>query len=205
MKKITKIALIVALALGSLTASAQGTQASNQGFRWGVKAGVDYYTMSQAQNASVTGLVAGVTADYFFNESVGLSAELIYSGQGADLDVVKFNTHYLNIPILFNFNFVRVNGLRIKAGIQPGVYVFGKATFNYPPDVNHSGLPDKGMLVYNDMNPIDVSIPVGVSYMLPMGLEFEARYNFGLTNVFKETSGALVANQGFVFSIGYKF
>ena len=57
----------------------------------------------------------------------------------------------------------------------------------------------------HNLNTVGLSLAVGASYELDMGLMFSARYNIGLTNVFdKDIVGESNKNHVFQLSVGYK-
>ena len=73
---------------------------------------------------------------------------------------------------------------------------------------------DADLDVKDACNSFDLSVPLSIAYELPMGLAFEARYTYGLTNVGKDAFDSktssydkLYQNKNSVFQItvGYKF
>jgi hypothetical protein len=49
------------------------------------------------------------------------------------------------------------------------------------------------------------SIPAGIGYLTSTGLGFDARYNFGISNINKSTSGNKTRSNVFQFDIFYQF
>ena len=143
-------------------------------------------------------MVAGAEVEYYLNNTVGIAAGLLYSQQGAELDLnnaadVKFKIDYLNVPIIANIYVWK--GLALKAGIQPGFKVSSKisgAAGGYSAEAN-----------MNDVNSFDLSIPAGISYDFGR-LVLDARYNFGLLKVFDDKAFDS-KNLTFQLAIGYKF
>lgn len=80
MKKIV-VAVVAMLAIG--------TSSFAQGFGLGVKAGLNVSGMNNTGLDSKTGLTAGVFVDYRFNDWIGMSADLLFSREGAMLKSVK--------------------------------------------------------------------------------------------------------------------
>ena len=145
------------------------------------------------------GLVVGAELQYQLTDKVGLAGGLLYSIQGAksksetidgdefggdDIEIggEKWNPGYLNIPLTVNYYVV--NGLALKAGVQPG--------FMIAKDKKHGG---------ENVNTFDFSVPVGVSYEY-MNFCLDARYNIGCTKVYKDFKGC---NSVFQITLGYKF
>ena len=142
------------------------------------------------------GLVIGAEVEYKTQPWLGLSAALLYSMQGRTYDdkavlesavssgkltnadaamICKEYHHFLNIPLTANFYVMK--GLAIRTGVQLGYLFHQSGTLETPndnfPKHNISGSPGN----------MDFSIPVGVSYNLDNGLQFDLRYNHGLTKV----------------------
>ena len=108
------------------------TAASAQtGFGWGVKGGLNITGMTNSEEGqSKTGFVVGAFADYRFTQKFALSVDALYSRQGVSFGKTgdvrsKTRLNYLNVPILANYYIF--DGLAVKAGIQPGFLLSGKA------------------------------------------------------------------------------
>ncbi len=138
------------------------------------------------------GIAAGAVAEYGVSEKFGVSLGLLYSQQGCKFKVEdeKWNLKldYLNIPILAQYYVV--DGLAIKAGIQPGFLLSAK---------------NDGEKIKEYCNKFDFAIPVGLSYEIS-NLVIDARYNIGLTKIYKKSEADSKANNSvFQFTLGYKF
>lgn len=176
------------------------TAASAQtGFGWGVKGGINFTGVSNLEYSQTkTGFVVGAFADYRFTDHFALSADVLYSRQGASMGKndegvrIKGRLNYLNVPILANYYII--GGLAVKAGIQPGFLLSSKRIIKY------DGNTDKRNI--EGLSGADFSIPVGVSYDCPFGIILEARYNIGVTNI---DSGGSSRNSVFSIMVGYRF
>lgn len=147
------------------------------------------------------GFTTGVDAEYQLNEWLGLSGGLQYSMQGCKEDEVKFNSNYLNIPLLAHFYVA--DGLALNVGIQPGILV-------------NSKIKVQGVSVDVDdlFETFDFSIPLGISYEIS-NFVIDARYNLGVTKVIKEgnwdvygltiSSQPDLRNSVFQITLGYRF
>ncbi len=141
------------------------------------------------------GFIGGVEGAYQISNRVGASVGVLYAMQGAkyEQDVLgttvssttKLNT--LNIPVLCNVYVWK--GLAVKAGVQPEIVLSAKEGDESVKDL------------YSSAN---VSIPVGASYDFPFGLTVDARYNIGVTNVWKGDESS-TSNMTFQLTAGYKF
>ena len=172
------------------------TAASAQtGFGWGVKGGLNITGMTNSEEGqSKTGFVVGAFADYRFTQKFAL-----YSRQGVSFgktDDVRSKTrlNYLNVPILANYYIF--DGLAVKAGIQPGFLLSGKAV------AKGDGHTDKED-ISGALHGADFAIPIGISYDCPFGIILEARYNIGVSNVLS-TEGTS-RNSVFALTVGYRF
>ena len=135
------------------------------------------------------GFAVGAELQYQLTDKVGLAGGLLYSMQGNKSKSVeiegekfggeKWNPGYLNIPLTVNYYVV--NGLALKAGVQPGFMI----------------AKDKA----EGVNTFDLSIPVGASYEY-QNFVFDARYNIGVTKI---VDGADGYNNVIQLTVGYKF
>jgi hypothetical protein len=132
------------------------------------------------------GLVAGANLEYPITEAFSLSGGLLYTMQGSafkDADD-KTKLDYLNIPILAQYQLM--DGLKIKAGVQPGFLMSAKAG-----DVD----------IKDGCETFDLAIPVGLSYEIS-DFVIDARYNFGTSKIYK--GGAKCKNSVIMVTLGYR-
>ena len=160
------------------------------------KVGINLASMTDCDDSKMkVGLVAGVEAAYQLSDVLAVSAGLNYSMQGVKGDGdAKTKTEYINIPILANYYVAP--GLAIKAGVQPGFLMSCKTEIG-DDEVDAKDFAEK----------FDLSIPVGVSYEIS-DFVIDARYNFGLTNVWKDDYKKLLGdakNSVISLTVGYKF
>ena len=111
------------------------------------------------------------------SKSETIESELL--DEDIEIDGEKWNPGYLNIPLTVNYYVV--NGLALKAGVQPGFLI----------------AKDKN----DDAKKFDLSIPVGASYEY-QNFVFDARYNIGVTKVADHGDGY---NNVIQITVGYKF
>ena len=196
-----KIMMIAAMMIATISASAQNEvgQLTLQ-----PKAGINLSNITGENDTKMKiGLVVGVEAEYGISENFGLAFGALYSMEGFKGDLVfatgtgmsaylaedvHFNLDYINVPILAQF--YPVQGLAIKAGVQPA--------FN----VRHKATKDGESVDINDIASFNFSIPVGLSYEIS-NFVIDARYNIGVTTLVKDADFG--RNSTFSFTIGYKF
>lgn len=169
------------------------------------------------------GLMAGADVEYQVTDFIAASVGAYYSRQGLKYDDyteshdlstkkwsewrdVKEHHDYVNIPLMLSVYPVR--NLALKAGVQLGINT--NATMEYTEatitrDSNGEGSTESVDKTKTDLKlkKTDFSIPVGVSYEY-MSVILEARYNIGLTNVYKDL-GLDGKNRVFTFNIAYRF
>jgi hypothetical protein len=98
---------------------------------------------------------------------------------------------YINVPVLVQYMFG--NGFRVEAGPQVGFLMNAKA--------KEGGTSTD---IKSDMKSAVFSIPVGVGYLTSSGLGFDARYDFGISNINKNDAAKVHSNV-FEFGIFYQF
>lgn len=162
-------------------------------------AGVNLATLTGlTDNKLRVGLVAGVEAEYGVAENFEISVGALYSMQGTkwkeDGATLTWKIDYINIPILANYYVTK--GLALKAGIQPAFKASAKAK------VSGGGNSIDGDL--EGVSGFNLSIPFGISYEY-QNFVFDARYNLGVTKVFKENGDKTPKNSVIMFTVGYKF
>ena len=159
--------------------------------------------------SGLVGVVVGAEAEYRMQPWLGLSAAVLYSMQGRKYDdtevlkqaatsqVSKEYHHFINIPLTANFYVV--DRLAVRTGLQFGYLFHQSGTLDTPydnfPSHSISGQPAK----------FDISIPVGVSYALQNGLQFDLRYNHGLNNLSWSDGLRKEKNRVVQFTVGYRF
>lgn len=170
-----------------------GTTAFSQGIDLGIKAGANFANITDASHLSnKTGFQAGIFAGIKFTEKVGIQADMLYSQQGAEFDQGDFDLSYINIPIVLKYYLIQ--GLNVQVGPQFGFVVDDKINLKIFDEVNQKAKAED----------FDLSGVVGAGYDFPFGLRFDARYNFGLTDVskFETVKGK---NSVFSLALGYSF
>ncbi len=179
------------------------TVASAQtGFGWGIKGGLNITGITNTdEGQSKTGFVVGAFADYRFTRKIAFSVDALYSRQGISFGKTegirtKYRINYLNLPILANYYILE--GVAIKAGIQPGFLLSGKQVSK------GSGYTNKTD-ISGSLHGSDFAIPVGISFDCPFGIILEARYNIGVTDIADDKSLGIGCNSVFALTVGYRF
>lgn len=154
------------------------------------KVGFNASNVTHADGADFkAGLLIGAEAEFHFQRWFGLSVGAMYSQQGYKFKDAagnhNANMDYLAVPVLANFYVAK--GLALKTGLQPSFNVNSTNGWN--------------------VNTVDLSLPMGISYEFN-GFCFDARYNLGLTDVFKNDArdySDAAKHEVLSFTFGYKF
>lgn len=172
--------------LVAVVALFMGTTVFSQSLDLGIKLGANFATISGAVDglSNKTGFHAGVFGGVKFT-NVGIQADILYSQQGAKLKGGDFDLSYVNVPVVVKYYIFK--GLNLQAGPQFGFIVDDK-------------ISTLGSSLANAES-FDLSGIVGAGYDL-LGIRFDARYNFGLTDV---VDGAKSKNNVFSLALGYSF
>ena len=211
-----KLLVMAAMVLSSVGAFAQHSAGE---FTLQPRIGLNVSDVSNVNDSKTrAGINAGVEAEYYVKNWLGISAGIMYSQQGVRTektgnfdfgDDTKFsgtikNTFkfdYINIPILANFYVAK--GLALKTGIQPSFLVNHKLKT----EVSSMGASAEKSGTMDGVNSFDFCIPVGISYEY-CGFILDARANFSLTDTFKNDTkdyDKSSKNEVLQLTFGYKF
>ena len=215
MKKVLVAATVAVFAIMNVNA---------QEVKFGVKAGVNFASISgndfdaspgASNTPSVDGRISfhiGGVAEIVISENFSIQPELMYSSQGFSYDsnlndssgviedlVYTAKLDYINLPIIAKYYISE--GFSIEAGPQIGYLM----TFKYAAFSGFDGF-DNNSDNKEGLRDIDFKFVVGVGFKMDSGLNFSARYNVGLSNVF-DMNPILEStyNNVFQFSIGFMF
>ena len=193
MKKLMMIAAMMLMSMGAFAQNEIGQ------FTLKPMVGMTLPNITNYDGKIKVGLAAGVEAEYGITETFGVSGGVLYSMEGSknkDNSDFKTNLDYINVPILANAYLFK--GFAVKVGVQPGFLVRAKEKYS------NGGITVDGD-IKDACNKVQLSIPIGLSYEYA-DFVFDARYNWGLTNTFKnDNSDKKSHNSVFMFTLGYKF
>jgi len=189
MKKLILMAVMALATVSSFAQHAVGT------FTIQPKVGLNLANVTDGDGDIRVGAVAGAEFEYQISDIFSLSAGALYSMQGCKNNIegvdVTTKLDYVNVPILANVYVTK--GLAVKLGIQPGFNVTHKASAEKGGTKVSTDIPD--------VNSVDFSIPVGLSYEIN-NFVIDARYNLGVNKIADEADSK---NSVFQFTLGYKF
>ena len=166
-----------------------------QDVHFGIKAGLNATNLryeGRSESDYKLGVHAGGLAHIHVTRKFAIQPELLYSGMGGEQkgSDTKYNFNYLAIPVLGQYMFG--DGFRVQAGPQVSFLLSAKREV----DNNEVNIID-------NYRTIDLSLPVGFSYVLPSGFGVDARWVFGLNNIVEASGGVGARNNGGQFGIFY--
>jgi hypothetical protein len=186
MKKILLLAVVTVLGFTNVNA---------QEIKFGAKAGINIANINGDNTSSLEPVAAfnfGLVTEIPISQKFSFQPEIMFSGQGysfegSDGNIVALS--YLNVPLMAKYYIVK--GLSLEAGPQIGYLLSAK---------------NESTNVKDTFKKVDFAANLGIGYKLENGLNFGARYNFGLTNINNlEGSSSKNKNSVFQLSIGYFF
>ena len=209
--------LIFALIAVTMTAQAQHEEGDitiqpRVGVSFSNITGDDLFSEDSKMKVNLT---YGFEAEYYFTDILSVAGGLLFTNQGYKFDyyevegpgnnsvkrTANLNNYYAAVPITLNYYIV--NGLAVKAGVQPSFRVKTKLKGD---GVNMDIDEALDFLFTNKevtLNKFDLMVPVGFSYEYNK-IVFDARYNFGFIKLFKGID-ASSHNSLITLTLGYKF
>jgi hypothetical protein len=139
-----------------------------QGLGLGIKAGANFANLStdNYSSSSITSYHGGVYANINFSEKWGITPEVLWSAQGAELDNMKLKTDYVIVPIMLRWRIIDL--ISLQAGPQ----------FNF---LTKAKLDDVD--VKDDLKSSTYSLAVGAGVHLPLGVNGGIRYIIGMSDL----------------------
>lgn len=171
-----------------------------QSVHFGIKGGMNASSVnSSPANSDMKtkiGFNVGLLAHIHTSSPVwAIQPEIYYSDEGAKSksnSSASLNLGFINVPVLAQYMFD--NGFRIEAGPQIGFLMNAKSkSGNVTVDVK------------DNFKKTNFSIPVGLGYLTTSGLGFDARYNFGISNLNNTSTSTKIHSNVFQFGLFYQF
>jgi hypothetical protein len=181
-----KLLLVTALAVFGFS------NVNAQDIKFGVKGGFNLANISgnnTSELETVTAFNFGVMSEISITKKFSFQPEILYSGQGYGYDKEVVALSYINVPLMAKYYVYKK--LSLEAGPQVG-YLFNAKS--------------EGIDVKDSFKKVDFGANLGLGYKLENGLNFGARYNFGLSNINNiEGDSDKYRNGALQVSIGYFF
>ena len=174
---------------------------------------LNFVSSSGGDNGGLTAIYFGVYAEIPVSKAFSIQPELLYSRQGGTQDgslvfqegnfnyESTFNLSYLTVPIMAKFYVAK--GLSLEAGPQIGFLLKSEVDI----EVNANGLfVSQSESTTEDVKDFtkstDFAFNIGAGYQLNSGLNFNLRYNIGLTDAYEDIDAK---NSVFQVGVGYNF
>ena len=155
----------------------------------GLKAGANFANTDIDNAESITAFHGGAYG-LIKVANIGVQPEILWSKQGNDLSGLgELDLNYVNIPVLLKLYLPL--GLNFQAGPQFGILLSSDAK-----------TPD-GTDFSDTLRDSDLSAALGAGWDAPFGLQFNARYVLGLTDI-NEGQGDAIRNRTFQLSVGFR-
>jgi opacity protein-like surface antigen len=193
--------------------------ASAQEPKFGLKGGLNLATLNgDVEDAkSLLGVHFGAFVEFKISDKFSFQPELLYSMQGAKSEYsedfegdfysekLTLNLGYLNIPLMAKY--FASEKFYVEAGPQIGFLLSAKADGSYTESFGGETFTEtvNGENVKEDFQSLDFGLNFGLGYEFTGNLFLGARYNLGLSNVFKDSDEFKATNGVFQISVGYKF
>lgn len=213
-----KLLLVASVVLMGVAVSAQET-------RFGVKAGYSMSTLKvdgdqddleeRSTDPSHTFYVGGLV-EHKFSDTFGIQGELLYSPLGGkeDYNVSEGQVYFreksklsfgtLLIPVSAKY-FITEN-LSVALGASFGLILSAKQKTVVDAGIGIPGLELEGddeVDIKDDVNTLNIAPFLGAEFMLENGLFFDARYNYGISDLSK--SEGKITNSFLQVGVGFKF
>ncbi|WBV60725.1 porin family protein [Chryseobacterium camelliae] len=213
-----RLLLIAAVAVMGVSLQAQET-------RFGAKAGYSFSTIkvdeaqddleARSTDPSHTFYIGGLV-EHKFGDKFGIQGELLYSPLGGKEDrnaseddvyfreKTKITFGTLLIPVSAKY-FITEN-LSVSLGASFGVILSAKQKTVVDAGIGIPGLElegDDDVDIKDDVNTLNIAPFLGAEFALENGLFFDARYNYGISDLSK--SDGKVTNSFLQVGVGFKF
>lgn len=169
---------------------------------------------------SKTGFYAGLGYELFITDNFSVTPELIYNQMGANGKMVRnqkstFQQDYLSLPIFFEYKLI--DNLRFGLGLQINQLINSKSkqeivsTMPFTEEEITENTQSKNSEFFKKTN---YGLTAGASYTFLENFSVEARYYFGISNIYNEdklpkTPNAITTanakNQAIQIGLAYKF
>ncbi len=182
MKKISLTVVFIFTMLNAINA-----QELKYGFKFGLTNPRVSGLYGAIGHATKIGINIGGFVEVAVTDKFSWQPELLFSTQGANTkesgltDKSKLNLNYLNIPIMGKY-YIQ-NKLSVEFGPQIGFLVSANEIY---PDMQVDNLYGPSETIEDSVKKFDFGLNLGGGYDLNEKLSVNLRYNFGLSNIFKD-------------------
>lgn len=206
--KLVKLFLMSAIFLGTVTVAKAQDKSSNKDSMlpsFGIKGGVNFASVTGGEDFkspdSRTSFHVGALVEIPVADILSIQVEGLYSAQGfksdfrdTDGDKIEGKLDYINVPVLAKIYIVK--GLSLEVGPQFSFLLNDKIDSPFSDD--EIELADLGLKTEK----FEFGVAAGITFLTDIGLFATGRYNYGVTEIFKDSK---LKNSVFQLGVGYKF
>jgi hypothetical protein len=159
-----------------------------QGVGIGIKAGANFANLAtdNFSTSSITSYHVGAYVNIKFSEKWGVTPEVLWSAQGAELDDVELNTDYVTVPIMLRWRIIDL--ISLEAGPQ----------FNFLTSAKYDDIDVK-----DDLKSNTTSVAVGALVHLPIGFNGGVRYIVGVSDLSDSDGVGELKDRTFQIYVGW--
>lgn len=132
------------------------------------------------ENRHRNGFAIGFFGEYSLSNSIAIAPEIQFSAEGAQEEALRID--YIQLPVFFKY---KISDL-LSIGLGPQASLKAHSFEDGLQNISFSGL-------------------AGLEYMISDNFFIDARYAYGLTNIFDDESGLDAANTNIQIGLGVKF
>jgi len=199
--------LFLVTVIGLFSATAIYAQSDDTTIQFGVKGGVNLANITSddlGDSDQLTSFHLGLFMEIPISERFSFQPEVLYSGQGfsAFNKEAEYKMDYIQVPLMAKVYIVK--GLYAEAGPQFGFKV--KEEIDYKPGSEGGEIEINTDDSY--IKNFDTNLALGAGYKFDNGLSLSARYNLGLTNIYKDNTllqNVDAKNSVWQFGVGFSF
>lgn len=219
MKKL--FVIITVFAACTLTASAQRARSSSSSFfsteradapiTFGIRTGLNFSNMANKDGNNTysgdtrTSFNAGVSVDIPLLQSIYLQSGLYFTSKGTkdkgDDWKETVSAEYLEIPLLASYRYDFGDAAQLQINIGP-YFAYG---------IGGKWKEEEGNKEYSDdffdddTNKFDIGLQLGTGVTLSKHYYLGVAYEWGFTNLWKDSEDGSLKNKNFMINIGYTF
>jgi hypothetical protein len=180
MKKLITISTVLFIIISATTLHAQDA------VKTGAKGGLNFASISDGFDTR-TGFVVGGFAKFNIPDSpLSIQPEALYSQQGGVQNGNEVRLDYLQVPVLFKF------AMSQAGTVEPNLFAGPYAGLRLIAEQDGGGFLGGSSNIENQTESVDYGLAFGGGLDIEVGnsiFTMDARYNFGLADVFNESDG----------------
>jgi len=160
-----------------------------QGIGIGIKGGVNFANVAakDISTSSITGFHIGGYVNINISEKFGITPEVLWSAQGAELEDAEFNTDYIAIPIMLRWKPISL--ISLEAGPQ----------FSFITNAELEGYGD----IKDQLKSNSFGLAFGAGVHLPLGFNGGVRYILGFSDISDSADADEIKDRTFQIYVGW--